>query len=96
MSAGTGFKVLVECVDGPMDGHSCMVEETAEALGDRVFLFGRILDGVKVVDAYAWTGRHSTKGLAMLGHLMEVGRCAGAPAQTQDCKTQDAREEEEA
>ena len=67
-------KILIECVNGPMDGYSGFVVETEEPISDRVFLFQRRADGFNVTDAYAWTGRWSKKGMAMLGHVMEVGR----------------------
>ena len=91
--SGTGFKVLVECMDGPMDGHRCLVDENETAFGERTFIFGQKIEGVMVAHAYKWKGGWTAAGMAMLGHVMEVGRGGNTP-QTQDCKTQDAREEE--
>lgn len=63
----------IECIDGPCDGWAGDVEKRRDALEDRTFLFERrMVDGRRVVDAYAWTGRMSAEGVALLGHVIEV------------------------
>ena len=91
---GMDFKVLVECMDGPMDGHRCMVNENETAFNERTFIFAHKIEGVLVAHAYKWNGRYTAAGMAMLGHVMEVGRGGNTP-QTEEEKTEDRRKEEE-